>query len=143
MPVAGERDDTCSYLARMIRSMTGFGRAEGVVQEKKIVVEFRSLNSRQLDLSLRLPSLYREKEADLRQWIGERVTRGKVDVTLTTETGLAEKRTSFDAALVAAYHAELKALALKIDPVAQTDLLGLVLRLPDVARTEREELEEQ
>ena len=124
----------------MIRSMTGFGRAEGVVQGKKVTVEVRSLNSKQLDLLLKLPPLYREKEAELRQVIGERVLRGKVEVGVTTEAEHAEKRTTFDADLIAAYHGDLRAIAQRIDPGAQTDLLGFVLRMPDVTHTRREEL---
>ena len=59
----------------MLRSMTGFGRAEGLVNEKKVTVELRSLNSKQLDLQVKVPSVGREKETELRQWAGERVIR--------------------------------------------------------------------
>lgn len=126
----------------MIRSMTGFGRAEGVVKDKKLTAEFRSLNSRQLDLMLKLPSLYKEKEAELRQWIGERAMRGKVELYVNAELLHVEKRTSFDAGLVEAYYKEVKAIKDSVDPSAQTDVLGFVLRMPDVARTSREELDE-
>lgn len=126
----------------MIRSLTGFGRAEGVVKEKKVSVEVRSLNSRQMDLLLKLPSSYREKEAELRQWAGERIVRGKSELAVYAETLHAQKRTSFDPELVAGYYQELKALSARVDPNAATDLMGIVLRLPDVALTARETLDE-
>ena len=131
------------YFHPMICSMTGFGRAEGMVKDRKLTVEFRSLNSRQFDLQLKLPSAYKEKDAELRQWIGERAIRGKVDMYLSVEMLMAEKRTSFDPLLVDAYYKELKAIVDKVDPTSTSDLMGFVLRLPDVARTSREELDEQ
>lgn len=127
----------------MIRSLTGFGRAEGVVREKKLSVEVRSLNSRQLDLQLKLPGPYREKEAELRQWAGERIVRGKAELNVHAESLHAQKRTTFDAALVNDYYHELSTLARSVDPEAKTDLLGIVLKLPDVAVTSRESLDEE
>lgn len=123
--------------------MTGFGRAEGVVNGRKVTVEVRSLNSKQLDLLLKLPALYREKDAELRTSAGERIVRGKVELTINAETEHAGKRTTFDADLIAAYHADLKAIVQRIDPSERTDLLGYVLRMPDVAHTGREELAEE
>ncbi len=124
----------------MIRSMTGFGRAEGTVLEKKVTVEFRALNSKGLDLTLKLPSSYRDQEAGLRQQMVERVGRGKVDLAVFTEPLHPEKHTSFDAELVRAYYTELKTLTTGIDADAATDLMGFVLRMPDVTRNVREEV---
>lgn len=112
--------------------MTGFGRAEGAVGAKKVTVEVRSLNSKQLDLLVRVPTVYREKEAELRQWAGERIVRGKAELVVTTELPAGAKRGAFDGALIKAYYEELKAIAHGVDPAAQTDLLGLVLRMPEV-----------
>ena len=67
-------------MRHMLRSMTGFGRAEGIVAEKKVTVEVRSLNSKQLDLFIKLPSLYKEKDSELRQWASEEVVRGKSEM---------------------------------------------------------------
>jgi len=127
----------------MIRSMTGFGRAEGTVTDKRLSVEVRSLNSKGFDLTLRTPGNYREKEAELRRLLGERVVRGKVDVVLSVETQAPEMRTTFDAGLAKAYYTQLHALSTAIDPDATTDLMGFVLRMPEVARTAREEVDEQ
>ena len=102
--------------------MTGFGRAEGSINGKKITVELRSLNSKGLDLMLKLPSLYREKETELRQWANERIVRGKVDVYIGVEEAMVEKRTSFDVALVKQYHEELVVVKQAVAPRSDTDL---------------------
>jgi uncharacterized protein (TIGR00255 family) len=127
----------------MIRSMTGFGRADAVVNGKKVTAELRSLNSKQLDLLLKMPVLYREKESELRQWIAEQAVRGKVEFSVQVEATRVEKRTAFDAALVAAYYNDLRGIVRQVDPAAQTDLMGFVLRMPDVTSTAREELTEE
>lgn len=125
----------------MLRSMTGFGRAEGTVADKKVTVELRSLNSKQLDLFLKLPALYKEKDGELRQWLTERLVRGKCEVFISSESIPGAKRASFDAALVKEHYEELKALAQRVDPSAQTDLLGFVLRMPDVLTSGRDALD--
>lgn len=126
----------------MLRSMTGFGRAEGSINGKKITVELRSLNSKGLDLMLKLAPLYREKESELRQWANERLVRGKVDVYIGAEETVVQKRTSFDAQLVKQYHDELEAIRQSVARNSATDVLGIVLRMPDVSRSASEELDE-
>ena len=121
--------------------MTGFGRAEGLVADKKVTVEVRSLNSKQLDLFLKLPGIYKEKETELRQMLTERVVRGKCEVFVHSEPAPGAKRATFDAALVRAYYSELKDLVQDVDPRATTDLLALVLRMPDVNGSGREQLD--
>jgi uncharacterized protein (TIGR00255 family) len=115
--------------------MTGFGRAEGVVKDRKVTVEIRSLNSKQLDLLLKLPGAIKEHEVELRQAASERVVRGKAEVFITSELLHAAKRTSFDADLVRAYYDELMAIRATVAPDATTDVFAHVLRLPDVANT--------
>lgn len=121
--------------------MTGFGRAEGVVGGKKISVELRSLNSKQLDLQIKLPAAWREKEADLRLWAAGRVVRGKAELSVAAEATGTQKRTMFRADLARAYYKELGTMVRDIDPTASTDLMGLVLRLPDVAALPAEQLD--
>lgn len=125
----------------MLRSMTGFGRAEGLVNEKKVTVELRSLNSKQLDLQVKLPGAWREKETELRQWAGERVVRGKADLYVGAEGTTLAKRTSFNTALIKAYHAELREVVRSVAPDSTTDLLAIVLRIPDVIATTKDELD--
>lgn len=122
--------------------MTGFGRAEGVVNDRKLTVEVRSLNSKQLDLFLKIPSALKERENEIRQRVGEHIVRGKAEVFIASEGLHAAKRTSFDKELVRAYYDELKAVRDAVDPSATTDLLAQVLRLPDVANTTSERLTE-
>ena len=124
----------------MVRSMTGFGRAEGVVAEKKVTVEVRSLNSKQLDLFIKLPSLYKEKDAELRQWASEEVVRGKSEIFINSELAPGVKRSHFDTELVRSYYEELRAITQAVDRSAEADLMSLVLRMPDVLNTGREEL---
>lgn len=122
--------------------MTGFGRAEGVVKDRKVSVEVRSLNSKQLDLQVKMPAAFREKEAELRQTASELVLRGKAEVVLIQEQGSESRRSTFDQNLVKAYYAELKALVLEMDPSAETDVLAHVLRMPDVITTRTETLDD-
>ncbi len=124
----------------MLRSMTGFGRAEGIVAEKKVTVEVRSLNSKQLDLFIKLPSLYKEKDAELRLWASEEVVRGKSEIFVSSELAPGVKRSHFDTELVRSYYEELRAITQAVDRSANADLMSIVLRMPDVLNTGREEL---
>lgn len=122
--------------------MTGFGRAEGVINERKVTIEVRSLNSKQLDLSVRMPPIYRERDAELRQWAGERITRGKAELNVASEPANASRQGRFDATLIAGYYNELKGIAQTIDPDLRSDLLGHVLRMPEVAAAGQQALNE-
>ncbi|MBP6389509.1 MAG: YicC family protein [Flavobacteriales bacterium] len=112
----------------MLRSMTGFGRAEGAVGERKVSVELRSLNSKQLDLLVKLPSAYREKEAELRAWLADRIVRGKAELFVALDRAANGKRNAYDPETVRIQYAQLKALADSVAPGHVTDLLGIVLR---------------
>ncbi|HMQ75558.1 MAG TPA: YicC family protein [Flavobacteriales bacterium] len=112
----------------MLRSMTGFGRAEGPVGERKASVELRSLNSKQLDLLVKLPAAHREREAELRAWLAERVVRGKVELFVNIDAVRAVDRQGLDATTIKAQYEQLKALADAVAPGHTTDLLGIVLR---------------
>lgn len=127
----------------MIRSMTGFGRAEGAVNDRKVTVEVRSLNSKQLDLFVKVPPALKERENEIRQRVGEQVVRGKAEVFISSESLHVAKRTSFDTELVKAYYHELRTIRDAVDPGATTDLLAQVLRLPDVANTTNDRLTDQ
>ena len=114
--------------------MTGFGRAEGTVGERKASVELRSLNSKQLDLLVKLPAAHREREAELRAWLAERVVRGKVELFVNIDPVRAADRTGLDATVVKAQYDQLKALADAVAPGHSTDLLGIVLRQAEQSR---------
>jgi uncharacterized protein (TIGR00255 family) len=112
--------------------MTGFGRAEGLTNDRKVTVEIRSLNSKQLDLQLKLPSSYRDRDAELRSWANERIGRGKAEVIVHAESVAGASRNAVNTDLVRSYYEELRTVAHTVAPDQQTDLLGLVLRMPDV-----------
>jgi uncharacterized protein (TIGR00255 family) len=121
--------------------MTGYGKSEAAWGNKKFFVEIRSLNSKQLDLNMRMPSLYREKEPELRAWLSERIQRGKVDVVIYYESVVAEKRVSFNKDLIAAYYEDLKEVAERTG-MKDIDVLNAIVRIPDVMKPENSEMDE-
>lgn len=123
--------------------MTGYGRAEGTVGQAKVLVELRSLNSKQLDLNVRTSTIYKEKEADLRSALAKVLGRGKAELTISREAVNVEKRTEFDAGLIDEYFNELNDIKATVDPSGDTDVLGFVLRMPEVTRTSRAELNDK
>lgn len=125
----------------MLRSMTGFGKAEGIVATRKITVEIRSLNSKQLDLNLRIPSIFREKELEMRSWLSDNIQRGKADVLLYYESLEAEKRMGINKPLMESYYYDLKEIADKVG-IDKVDYLNALMRIPDVMRPETHEVHE-
>lgn len=123
--------------------MTGYGRAEGTIGHAKVIVEIRSLNSKQLDLSVRMPGIYKEKEADLRSEISSKLIRGKVEVSLYRESIHEDKRTVFDKDLIADHFKELSTIKKNVDPDGPMDVLSFVMRLPDVTKTNKLELDKK
>lgn len=124
----------------MIKSMTGYGRAERHTDQRKITVEIKSLNSKQLDLSARIPSIYREKEYEIRNKVGKAMGRGKVDLFVSVENiGGAGKTVggSINTELFKAYYLQLAELQKELgDTNTAEPLITTVLRLPDVMQTE-------
>jgi uncharacterized protein (TIGR00255 family) len=126
----------------MIRSMTGFGKSIGSYGGNRISVEIRSLNSKFLELNLRIPTSYREKDMDLRNEITKVAERGKVDLTISIEPGPDTNAGIFNHELIGAYLKELRSIA-KANKAPVTDELAAVLRLPNVLNTERNGSSEQ
>ncbi|WP_304156611.1 YicC/YloC family endoribonuclease [Mesonia mobilis] len=125
----------------MIQSMTGFGKSIVELPGKKITIELKSLNSKNLDLNARMPSQYRERELDLRGKIAKSLSRGKVDFSLYVEITGEATTASVNAAVVKKYIQQLK----EIPPTGSADeasLLEIAMRLPDTLKTEREEIDE-
>ena len=128
----------------MIQSMTGYGKAIVAYKEKKIHVEVKSLNSKQLDLNTRIAPLYREKEMEMRQMVAEALIRGKVDMSVWIEKEMTVDPTPINAALVENYYGQIKAIADKTGIPMPQDWFAMLLRMPDVlTKTEIEELEEE
>ena len=121
--------------------MTGYGKAVVVYKEKKINVEVKSLNSKQLDLQTRIAPIYREKEMEIRQMVAAAVVRGKVDFSLWIEKDTTVDATPINAALVENYYRQMKDIAAKTGIPMTEDPLYTLMRMPDVlTKTELEVL---
>lgn len=120
--------------------MTGFGKSVLQLPGKKITIEIKSLNSKNLDLNARIPSTYREKELALRNMVAKALERGKIDVGLYVESTGENTNTVINGTVVNAYMTQLSN-AVSGDP-SETELLKMAMRLPDALKTEREELDE-
>lgn len=121
----------------MIQSMTGFGKAEYTFSDHKTIVELRSLNSKQLDLTLKVAPLFRDKESDIRSILSPVLERGKVDVSVYTVNGDGIAVSSFTPINKEAfvyYYRELESLRDELN-MGQTDLMTAVLRIPDVTKS--------
>ncbi|MAT90214.1 MAG: YicC family protein [Flavobacteriaceae bacterium] len=121
----------------MIQSMTGYGKSILQLPSKKITIEIKSLNSKNLDLHARVPSSYREKELELRNQIAQSLSRGKVDFNLYIEVTGEATQTKVNQEVVTEYMKQLQAVSEGDD----IDLLKMAIRLPDALKTEREEID--
>lgn len=134
---------TNPYLYRksehMIHSMTGFGKAELVLDEKKINVEIRSLNSKQADINTRISSVYREKELEVRKLLTKELQRGKIDFALYAENISSSSNVQVNSELIESYQSQLKELSFIND---NSDFLSVVMRMPDVLINEKPVLDE-
>ena len=119
--------------------MTGFGKASLQLPTKKITVEIKSLNSKGLDLNTRMPSVFREMELGLRNQISQRLERGKIDFSLYVEVTGEETSSKINVPIVKAYINQMKAVLPNAD---ETELMKMAVRMPDVLKTEREEIDE-
>jgi uncharacterized protein (TIGR00255 family) len=123
----------------MIQSMTGFGKANLQLNNKKVTVEIKSLNSKGFDLNTRIPSVYREIELPLRNQIAQKLERGKIDFSIYIENNATENSHKMNVSMVLNYMNQLKTLA---SNTSETELLQMALTMPEVFKTEREELDE-
>ena len=124
--------------------MTGYGKAVVAYKDKKINVEVKSLNSKQLDLSTRIAPLYREKEMEIRQMVAKSVERGKVDFSIWVEKDAGSDATPINGAIVENYYQQLRRIVDQAGIPEPQDWLQTLMRLPDVTtRTEMEELDEE
>jgi len=121
----------------MIQSMTGYGKSVIQLDTKKITLEVKSLNSKNLDINTRFPGVYREKEMEVRRLIARELVRGKVDMTFYIESTTTETSTKINTGIVANYIEQLETIR------KEADILSIAMRLPDVLKTEREELDEE
>lgn len=126
----------------MIKSMTGFGKAVCELPTKKVHIEIKSLNSKQLDLNIRIPPIYREKELDIRSEMARQLQRGKVDVVIFVETMIPDKITQLNEQVISNYYQQLSSISSKLGIENNTDFLRVILPLPDTLKVEQTELDE-
>ena len=126
----------------MLKSMTGFGKASGTFQSKKISVEIRSLNSKSMDLNVRMPSLFKELDSAIRKFVSNELGRGKIDVFINLDSIGEESNVSINQGLAKKYFTELKALNDAVG-TSTDDYLTLIMRMPDVIENAKEDLSEE
>lgn len=124
----------------MIVSMTGFGKTTKQLSNKKITVEIKTLNSKGLDLNVKMPSMYKEKELHLRNILSKQLLRGKIDFNLYVENTNNTCSSSINNNVIEKYIEQLK----NIEPTAnRTELIKIAMQLPDVIKTEKEEINDE
>ena len=123
--------------------MTGFGKTTVEFRNKKIIIEIKSLNSKQLDLNLRIPNLYKEKEMEIRGLVKERLDRGKVDMVIYFDNAESEKDVVINRSVVTQYFNQMLEISeqLGVD-TDKSALLQTVMRFPDTLQVKAEELDE-
>jgi len=120
----------------MIKSMTGFGKGESSFENKTIVVEIRTLNSKKLDINCRISYSYKELESEFRKKIANSLKRGKVDISIYEKSINGESASKINEQIVEDYISQLK----KLSKNNEIDFLSIAMRLPDTMKTEREDL---
>jgi uncharacterized protein (TIGR00255 family) len=126
----------------MIKSMTGYGKAIAETPQKKITIEIKSLNSKQLDLNTKLPWLYREKEPEIRNIISQRLDRGKIDFSIFCDMLDNEVVTVINKSAVRNYYNQFKEIAAELKIDLDDQIFSAIMKLPDTLKTEKPEMSE-
>jgi uncharacterized protein (TIGR00255 family) len=116
----------------MIKSMTGFGKQSVETDDRKITVEIRTLNSKQLDVNMRLPAYLKEKEIEMRKSIASNLQRGKVDVSISVEQTTIDSASVIDIDMAKHYYSELKTLSSAVNQDNFTDYLSVIVKMPEI-----------
>jgi uncharacterized protein (TIGR00255 family) len=127
----------------MIKSMTGYGKAVAEQKGKKLCIEIRTLNSKQLDMNTRISRLYKEKESEIRSVISKELERGKIDLAVYFENNEDVSNFSINRALLLKYYEELKAISTELNNELKSDLFAIALRMPDVMTTGNQEISDE
>ncbi len=127
----------------MLFSMTGFGKATSNYKNKKIVIEIKSLNSKQLDISTRIVGLYREKDIEIRNLIAQNLERGKIDLSLYIEDNNSQSTTFLNQNIISNYKNQIEDTCKTLNIKIPDNLIEIILRLPDSLKTESTILEEE
>ncbi|HPR60634.1 MAG TPA: YicC family protein [Prolixibacteraceae bacterium] len=127
----------------MIKSMTGYGKAECELSDKKISIEIKTLNSKQPDISTRLPNLYKSKDIEIRKIISEKIIRGKVEMVLYYENLGEESNAKINTPVVKNYFKQLRTVYTDLGFEVDQMTIPTIIRLPDAVKIEHEELNEE
>ena len=127
----------------MVKSMTGYGKAECEFSHKKVTIEIKSLNSKSMDLNTRISQIFREKDLEIRRLLSDRLVRGKVDFILYTESLGDESAAKINAGIVKSYYRQMEQLTADLAIPLGDNILPAILSLPEVVKNEREELDDQ
>jgi uncharacterized protein (TIGR00255 family) len=127
----------------MLASMTGYGKAECVLPGRKIIIEIKSLNSKQLDISTRLPSFIREREIDIRNEINHELERGKIECYISTEIISEDPAHKINKEIVKNYIKQLQEINNELNLKNHDQLIEVAMRLPDALKVDKEELATQ
>ena len=127
----------------MVRSMTGYGKAECEFSNKKVTIEIKSLNSKQMDLNTRISLLFREKDLEIRRELSDKLVRGKIDFILYTESLGDESATKINAGIVKGYYRQMEQISADLNIPLNDSVLHTILTLPEVVKSEKEELNDQ
>jgi uncharacterized protein (TIGR00255 family) len=125
----------------MLKSMTGYGSAKGTVGTQAVTVEIRSLNSKFLELNVRLPLQFRDKELEIRADVGKLLERGKADLNVSIDNNELAKRSTVNKEIFLAYYEDLKSLATETG-MSDDNMLDAILKLPAVLNSEKSEMDE-
>ena len=123
--------------------MTGYGKADCELSHKKVTIEIKSLNSKQMDLNTRISQIFREKDLEIRRELSDKLIRGKVDFILYTDSLGDESATKINAGIVKNYYKQMEQISADLDIPLSNNILQSILTLPEVVKNEREELDDQ
>jgi uncharacterized protein (TIGR00255 family) len=123
--------------------MTGFGKAEFEVNNKKFTIEIKSLNSKQVDINTRIPSVYREKDIEIRKELSDKLERGKIDFNIYIESLGDESNSKINEPILRSYFKQLSKISSELNLATDQSTLQAALRLPDVVKTEYQTLDEE
>lgn len=126
----------------MIQSMTGYGKSVLQLPSKKVTIEVKSLNSKNLDLNVRVPSFYKEKELAVRKKLASNLVRGKIDFSIYVEMTADETSSTINSGVVSEYMKQLRNVV-QTGSSDDVELLKMAVRMPDALKVEREELDEE
>ena len=125
-----------------MKSMTGFGKTESVNNQRKFIIEIRTLNSKQADLTIRIPNAYKDRELEIRNELITQLQRGKIEMYIALEDTLDDMMTQFNETAIMNYYRQLVQIAAQNNIPLPPDILNSIVRMPDVLKPERQEPDE-